>query len=154
MSSPGIDCFLCAKEDFARKYYFDRGPYNNHTFCRMSQCIEGPPILVSNEIQYVCFGQPCSSEINQCFDCHFPLLFGERVRVLPSQVVLCCIPTKSNVLFNCFSLCGPESGQPMPCCMYNFAHSLKLGEADALVKFIETTRSTWMERLKKSNQLY
>eukprot|EP00981_Chlorochromonas_danica_P003741 scaffold686_cov177-Ochromonas_danica.AAC.25 len=136
----------CAGADGIHKSYFDRGAYDQQNCLWKIGFFNGAPMVYPNNITYVCFCTDCSPFWNNCFECYWPSMCGDRVRVLPADRSCWCIPLRACFCHNCCGLCGPKTGEPLPSCSYTFDTSLKLGTGGGFAQAIESARAAWKAR--------
>lgn len=103
--------------------------------------------MLYSSVKNVCFCMDCC----ECWDnyvdgCHYPGYCGDRVRVLSSEYVCICIPTRSNCCCNCMGLCGPKTGEPLTCALTPVARFLRIGTGPQLAQALEGARAAWKAR--------
>lgn len=141
-----VDCCCLVSRDMIFKSYFDRGIYDMQGCNRAIGVVRGTPYLKAGNVQYVCFCQDCPETCNNLMNMNCPTWCGDRVSVSFAEYIYCCIPTRSNFVYNCCGLYGVKDGEPMPMCLCPFVTSLKVGTADHLVAHLDSARANWMSR--------
>ena len=138
---------ICPGFDNVNHTYFDRGVFDRQNCCFYTGCLAGKPEMFANEVNHVCCFNDCPTCYNQCMACYFPCCFGERVRLLPAQMVCCCCSTRACWIHNCCGLCGIKEQEPLPCYIVPVAMHLLMGEAARFVESYTRSRTEWSQRV-------
>mmetsp|Transcript_389 Transcript_389/g.237 ORF Transcript_389/g.237 Transcript_389/m.237 type:complete len:244 (-) Transcript_389:211-942(-) len=140
----------CTRTDSVTKYFFDRGLYSQVDCAWRMGCLKGDPSVYANYSRCVCCCMDCPDSVNQCLNCYYPTLCGDRIMVLTSETVCCCCPTRSCWFNNYCGLCGVKTGDPLPQFTYPLIISLIPGTGVELAANLDNARNQWKMRLANS----
>jgi len=146
---------LCYGFDNIWTFYYDRAIYDQRGRQWKTGCFNGDPIIVANDVKYVCFCQECTLCSWNGFGPYLGFCFyicgkdiPDRIRYLPMEYHCCCIPLRANFLTNFCGLCGIKSGEP--CVLLPFVGCLKKGSGESLALSINNARAEWKRRTQQA----
>lgn len=135
-------CCKCGPR--STKIFYDESPFTISWCSRNLCCVTGVTLIHNGPTRRICCCMDVPDCLNNCCECHFPSICGDRVSLTAGDSCFLCCPLIASPCTNFCGMCGPKTGQPL--CKSTLFRCLKPGTGESFAEEINNARQKYRER--------